>query len=569
MPQTINTNINAIFAQRAYNRNSSSLGTTIQRLSSGLRINSAKDDAAGLAISERMTTQIRGLTVGSRNINDGISLLQTAEGALQEVANMMQRIRELAIQAENTAVNSATDRQALQDEVNQLITEIDRIGQTTEFNGVKILNHKTLIGPTDDASGVVDGLRRGWLAAAEDTIARFFGVQADPGASLTIKWAVPADPLFGPGGALAWVTPIPGDIQMTIDLQDFDNPNLPDGGDPWLYYDRIFTHEMVHATLADQIDTALPTFFNEGMSEFIHGADERVVGDGGIGGGLMAAANDISDGGWSSTSANYSKAYLAVRYIHGLAGGFSQDNPSQTGVGLILDDMKNGATFVEALNIATGKGYADVAAFIADFEANGEAYLLANGYNESNSDTGAIGGMDAENGEDYRGIVNENTTIPDFNRYEENPTNFDINWDVGTLHFAKGGSVDFYDMQVGANAFQTIQVGSVGVDTKSMLINDVDLVKLPHMAPGAIDRALDYINSSRARLGAQMSRMESAARINASNIENTSAARSRVRDADYAMETAELTRAQILSQAATAMNSQAQAIPQLVLSLIT
>ncbi len=137
--QVINTNVMSLNAQRNLNANSMSLATSIQRLSSGLRINSAKDDAAGLAISERFTTQIRGLNVAVRNANDGISLAQTAEGALGEISNNLQRIRELAVQSSN-ASNSASDRAALQKEVTQLTAEINRVATQTEFNGTKLLD---------------------------------------------------------------------------------------------------------------------------------------------------------------------------------------------------------------------------------------------------------------------------------------------------------------------------------------------------------------------------------------------------------------------------------------------
>ncbi|NIJ87405.1 flagellin [Xanthomonas campestris] len=126
-------------AQRNLNTSSASMSTSIQRLSSGLRINSAKDDAAGLAISERFTTQIRGLDVASRNANDGISLAQTAEGAMVEIGSNLQRIRELSVQSSN-ATNSATDRDALNSEVKQLTAEIDRVANQTNFNGTKLLN---------------------------------------------------------------------------------------------------------------------------------------------------------------------------------------------------------------------------------------------------------------------------------------------------------------------------------------------------------------------------------------------------------------------------------------------
>jgi flagellin len=139
MAAIINTNVASLNAQRNLSSSQSSMNTSLQRLSSGLRINSAKDDAAGLAISERFTAQIRGLDVASRNANDGISLAQTAEGALGEVTNNLQRIRELAVQSAN-ASNSATDRAALQTEASQLLSEVDRVSNQTKFNGVALID---------------------------------------------------------------------------------------------------------------------------------------------------------------------------------------------------------------------------------------------------------------------------------------------------------------------------------------------------------------------------------------------------------------------------------------------
>ncbi len=139
MALTINTNVSSLNAQRNLNSSSMDLATSLQRLSSGLRINSAKDDAAGLAISERMSTQIRGMNVAIRNANDGVSLAQTAEGALGSVSDSLQRIRELAVQSAN-ATNSATDRAALDTEAQQLKDEIDRVATQTDFNGVNLLD---------------------------------------------------------------------------------------------------------------------------------------------------------------------------------------------------------------------------------------------------------------------------------------------------------------------------------------------------------------------------------------------------------------------------------------------
>jgi flagellin len=139
MPQVINTNIASLNAQRNLNASQSDANVALERLSSGLRINSAKDDAAGLAISTRFESQITGLTVAQRNANDGISLAQTAEGALDEITNNLQRVRELAIQSAN-ATNSSSDREALNNEVQQRVAEIDRIASQTAFNGLKVLD---------------------------------------------------------------------------------------------------------------------------------------------------------------------------------------------------------------------------------------------------------------------------------------------------------------------------------------------------------------------------------------------------------------------------------------------
>jgi flagellin len=139
MAQTINTNVASLNAQRNLNRSQGLLNQSLERLSTGLRINSAKDDAAGLAISERFTTQIRGLNQAVRNASDGISLSQTAESALGELTNNLQRIRELAVQSVN-ATNSASDREALNAEVTERLAEVDRIAKQTSFNGVKVLD---------------------------------------------------------------------------------------------------------------------------------------------------------------------------------------------------------------------------------------------------------------------------------------------------------------------------------------------------------------------------------------------------------------------------------------------
>ena len=144
MPQTINTNVNSLTAQRNLNMSQGALATSMQRLSSGLRVNSAKDDAAGLAIAERMNTQVRGMNVAIRNANDGISMSQTAEGGLQEISNMLQRMRELAVQS-NNGTNSDSDRANLDAEFQALDNEIVRISAATMFNGISVLASNSVI----------------------------------------------------------------------------------------------------------------------------------------------------------------------------------------------------------------------------------------------------------------------------------------------------------------------------------------------------------------------------------------------------------------------------------------
>ena len=191
MALTINTNVASLNAQRNLAKSQGDLATSMQRLSSGLRINSAKDDAAGLAISDRMTSQIRGLNQAARNANDGISLAQTAEGAMQESTNILQRVRELAVQAAN-ATNSASDRASLQAEVGQLLSELDRIATSTTFNNLTILDgsyaaQQFQVGPNagDTISFGIRGVRAdsmGHLAtAAGDT-----AVTDAPASGLTI-----------------------------------------------------------------------------------------------------------------------------------------------------------------------------------------------------------------------------------------------------------------------------------------------------------------------------------------------------------------------------------------------
>ena len=562
------TNLAALNTARMLNRTDSSVSTTLQRLSSGARINSARDDAAGLAITERMTSEIRGLSQGMRNVNDGVSLLQTAEGGLEEIGNMIQRMRELAVQAANEAVMSDANKANLQKEVDQLLGEINRIAETTAFNGISILNDNVRFDGADTGSDEMKAqiaLRDVWLQQSTDRISTFFGMDSS-NIDITVDFEDPTTD--GVGGTLAFVSAgvLPGvgnisNLELNIDMADFANVSTPNGGTAPFYYDRIIAHEMVHAVMYDQTDTTqIQTWFLEGAAEFIHGADERVNGDAAaaaIGAnkaaGLAALVNlDVVTGaaGWGGGSVDYSVGYLAVRYLHDIAAG---------GITGVMNQLEGGASLQAA--IAATTGHATLAAFQTDFRAN-VGTVVTDG-DLSNADTGAVGGLDADAGAslDANSVIN-NTEVT-----QSNPTNFNV---VFPLEFySNEGPTQYLDFQIGSKEGETIKVAYAAASTKSLGITNVDLRKEASTAITKLDNAITYVSKQRARLGAQQNRLESALSVNEVAVESLSASRSRIKDADYAVETAELTKSQILQQAATAMMSQAQANSNLALQLLS
>ncbi len=562
----VNTNPAALNTLRQFSRSDDSLASALQRLSSGLRINSAKDDAAGLAIASRMTTQIRGMNQAARNVNDGISMLQTAEGALASSTDLLQRVRELAVQAAN-GTNSKSDRQALQAEAAQAIAEIDRVGKSTEFNGQKIFAESEASVMGDPARrAVLDGLKSGWLQNAERLIEQYYGIRGD-GAEIAVKLVSGAA-----GGSAASVSGLLGatgkaeSLTLTIDMADFTPPNLPNGGSAPLYNDRIILHEMVHAVMYRSVNAGSlanaannQKWFTEGVAEFIHGADERLaVSIANIGvDGVMALADTFSSGGsWGNTSNDYAAGYAAVRYLHQQikdAGGsgikdvltFMAANPTKT-----LDD---------AIASATKGQHASADDFISAFKAGGAAFIA--GMKLSDADTGAIGGANADGGP----VKTAESVMPDNGMYSDSPLrHFATTWE----NLATTPATRSMTLQIGANVGQTLDVTTGAMNAGALDIGTIDLDKDPSNALLRLDRALDYVNGERAKLGAQLNRLESTFSGLQSQSEALSASRSRIQDADFAVETAAMTRAQILRQAASSMLAQANALPQTVLSLL-
>lgn len=561
MSVSINNTALALNVQRQLAGQQTALATSLRRLSTGLRINGARDDAAGLAISERMTAQIRGNDQAARNANDGISLLQTADGSLAEATGNLQRMRELAVRAGNTIL-SDSDRQALQAEVAQLKLELDRTASGAQFNGMAIFDQgrASAMGDTDKLA-VLDGLRSGgWLRDAERMIADMYGLNAD-GATLSVELSTFTD---GAGGVAAQVVSSVGgsgkgsNLKLQIDMADFKPPNLPNGGTSPLYNDRIIAHEMVHAVMARSVNWGSLVnnnkWFVEGTAEFIHGADERVKSDVAA---SSAAAVAAAISGPTNVSAFYSASYSAVRYLHAkikAAGGngikditsYLTQNPS--------------ASLDQALANASKGLYASNAAFLSDFATNGAAFI--SGFNLSNTDTGAVGGLNVDSG----GTKTAASIVPDYGSGPDYITNgFALQFEQLTTGSGTGIP---RSLQVGANAGDGLDVSFAGINLGALALDTLDIAQSPGTAIAALDRATEYVLNQRARIGAQMSRLEAVAGNLGTANENLSASRSRLQDADYASESAALARSQILRQAAVGMVAQANLLPRGALALL-
>jgi len=603
MPQIINTNVASLNAQRNLNNSQSDLGVSLQRLSSGLRINSAKDDAAGLAISERFTTQIRGLNQAGRNANDGVSLAQTAEGDLAQITNNLQRIRELAVQSAN-ATNSASDRAALQLEVTQLVAEIDRVGSTSAFNGVKLLDGNFASqsfqvgansGETVDIANITSaraadiGQRNtataagtavaGDLTAGELTInGTDVGVVARDAAALAT-----AITTAGGDGVTATAT----NAQTGIVFADVVGTAAANSS--------VALGALTEGVDTDTTNSFTVTFDNSGDG----GSDSLVItatanvdttatnSYDGIAAGFVAAGF-ASDGtgtvsgysldlGADSTIADaLQNGNLTVQRTDGIefstteaAAGYGTDPAFATtttttnGVqasqivaptynlsidGTALDFSVAGAdgtitdTEVAAL-INSIDGYTATAgtATLNITKADGSNIALV----ESGSDSDATEGLAADGSttaatETYYGSVSVEST-------------------VGDLTIAGTNSAD---------AGLTTGVYVAALAGTTIANTDISTVAGANAALVSADAALTSISTTRSSLGAIQNRFESIVSSISTSVENLSAARSRIRDADFAAETASLTRNQILQQAGVSILSQANALPQLALSLL-
>jgi flagellin len=553
MPQVINTNVASLNAQRNLNRSQSDLATSLQRLSSGLRINTAKDDAAGLAISERMTTQVRGLDQARRNANDGISLAQVAEGALQSSADILQRVRELAIQAMN-ATNSSSDRAALNGEVQQLVQELQRVASTTEFNGQRLLDgsftsaifqvganaNQTITATSSNFQTVNYGnYRIGALAATTQTGFGDLIKGATANASLT-KFSLQGD-------------------ESPIDTAGALTVNTASGSTVLPYSIGASAYD-----IATSINGAGLGIRASAITQFVLGADDANAAPAGIKQNttysFMLATDNTNPTGGVAPAAGYTTVSfttggtdnaLAVSSADQLAAAAQAFNDASGKTGFtarvvrtdngkfgLLVTSENGLDM--RINNVSATGAPSHAVIVEDTSViDGDPTALAAAHSESLTATGT-------------------TTWVDGDGY----------WIVGQVNLDAQSSFSVTDANGDTNGFMAV----AGTPSAAQLQRTADLdVSTTDAAARTIsiaDSALGAINSQRARYGALQSRFESTIVNLQTTSENLSASRSRIRDADFALETATLTRNQILQQAGTAMLAQANALPNQVLQLL-
>lgn len=506
MAQVIQTNIPSLNAQRNLNTSQNALSVSLQRLSSGLRINSAKDDAAGLAISERFTAQIRGLDQARRNANDGVSLSQTGEGALSQMTGILQRVRELAVQSSN-ATNSVSDRQAINAEVTQLVSELDRFSTTTEFNGQKLFDgsfgsaayqvganaNQTITATTSNFRtnqygtyqlGNQDARSSTLASGTGTTQANVISALATNSASGAVVSGSTAGSLVLNGAISTATVAAAGNDSAKSLAQKINNAGT--------------------GIRADAKTDAIVTLSNHSFSLAVSGNGSATINFTVSGGDLNAAVNAFNDkSGQTGVTAKLVNNNTALQ----LTASDGSD------IMVVDNGMASGATLA----------------------VSGVGTLASTGtYNTSGAGV-RIGGQ---------------LTIDSDKAYSIQASGFAFGAGAIANGVAASGTA--------ASGAALVAVNTLDVTTTTGATNALRIV----------DSALAAVNGQRANFGALQSRFEATIANLATTGENLSASRSRIRDADFAAETANLSRNQILQQAGTAMLAQANQLPQQVLSLL-
>jgi len=539
----INTNTSSINARRKLTDSSNALGRSFERLSSGLRINSARDDAAGLAITNRMTAQIRGLDQAVRNSNDGISLAQTAEGALNETTNLLQRIRELAVQSASDN-NNPQDRASLNEEVQQLVDEVNRIAMNTSFNGNKILNGDIVNSVLQVGANVGETLT----------------VRIDSAEATQLSRQMRRESFFGTNANIALGT---FDIGTQIGPDTYKTTEIRQ---------PVVSDDTVSTFNKDRSAIAKAAAINDAY-EFT--GVRAIVGETTIG-----SAGNVLPGGHAYNGAINGGTLTETDFF--VINGFKI-----AGFQVLQNDSDN--SLVDAINAAV-----DETGVLARLDDKSQLVLTAaDGRNIDivlsstlvRDVTGLLNG-------DFVGVNGAARNISDAsNNIATFTTNaafiastYSAFVNGNSLHACFGGQITLQsnkqvDITFGADSNQAMGVtrrdgGESGQAifgvSSDFSVNTVDISTRAGsvLSIEVIDLAIEQISAQRASLGAIQNRLESTINNLTTNSENLSASRSRILDADFATETANLSRNQIIQQAGVSILAQANQQPQIALSLL-
>ncbi|MBM4290206.1 MAG: flagellin [Deltaproteobacteria bacterium] len=539
----INTNTSSINARRKLTDSSNALGRSFERLSSGLRINSARDDAAGLAITNRMTAQIRGLDQAVRNSNDGISLAQTAEGALNETTNLLQRIRELAVQSASDN-NNPQDRASLNEEVQQLVDEVNRIAMNTSFNGNKILNGDIVNSVLQVGANVGETLT----------------VRIDSAEATQLSRQMRRESFFGTNANIALGTFNIG-TQIGPDTYKTTEIRQP-----------VVSDDTVSTFNKDRSAIAKAAAINDAY-EFT--GVRAIVGETTIG-----SAGNALPGGHAYNGAINGGTLTETDFF--VINGFKI-----AGFQVLQNDSDN--SLVDAINAAV-----DETGVLARLDDKSQLVLTAaDGRNIdivlSSSTVRDVTGL--LNG-DFVGVNGAARNISDASNniaaFANNAAFIASTYSAfvtgNSLHACFGGQITLQsnkqvDITFGTDSNQAMGVtrrdgGESGQAifgvSSDFSVNTVDISTRAGsvLSIEVIDLAIEQISAQRASLGAIQNRLESTINNLTTNSENLSASRSRILDADFATETANLSRNQIIQQAGVSILAQANQQPQIALSLL-
>jgi len=599
MSLTINTNVSSLNAQRNLGKSQGSMSSAMQRLSSGLRINSAKDDAAGLAISDRMTAQIRGLNQAARNANDGISLAQTAEGALQESTNILQRVRELAVQSANDT-NSASDRSSLNAEVSQLKDELNRIADTTEFNGAKLLDGSMSNATFQVGSnaGVNQTISFSIASAKGDTL----GEQTTGTVTGTAQVGTAAVGTAQVGtaqvGTAAVGTAQVGTAQVGTAQVGTAQVGTAQVGTAQVGTAQVGTAQVGTAQVGTaqvgtaqvgtaqvgtaQVGTAQVGTAQVGTAQVGTGATYGAVtfnnitvtaSSGNIGnytiafaqGGALGAA---LSGSTITITADFAGTGYSEQDIAGALSSISEVTVSGTQSATADSFTASGAS-VPGSQVMTGGTDAstDYAAASTDYAAASTDYAAAStDYAAASTDYAAASTDYAAASTDYVAASTDYAAAStDYAAASTDYVAASTDYVAASTDYA-AASTDY----VAASTDYVAASSDYAVTGASVYVDDISVATRSdaQTAITSVDNALSDIDVARGGLGAVQNRFESTI-ANLNNVsENLSAARSRILDADIAQETSAMTKANILQQAGVSILAQANQAPQLALSLL-